>query len=65
MVNLGSDVKVTGEVDTEGPVRRLCGEMMILFYIYVKSNNVSCEFDKFRVDTHLCKPRNTPVAVYL
>lgn len=36
VVNLGSDVKVTGEVDTEGPVRRLCGEMMILFYIYVK-----------------------------
>ena len=25
------------------------------------SNNVSCEFDKLKVDTHLCKLRNTPV----
>ena len=24
--------------------------------------NVSCDFDKFTVDTHLCKLRNTPIA---
>ncbi|CAN0451253.1 unnamed protein product, partial [Laminaria digitata] len=26
VVNLGAAIKVTGGVDTEGPVRRLCGE---------------------------------------
>ena len=25
-----------------------------------QSEHVSCEFDKFRVDTHLCKRRDTP-----
>ena len=33
---------------------------------YVKniciSKHASCEFDKFRVDTHLCKLRDTPAA---
>ena len=26
----------------------------------ISSKHVSCEFDKFRVDTHLCKLRVTP-----
>ena len=31
----------------------------IILYKYF--NSVSCEFDKFRVDAHLCKLRNPPV----
>ena len=32
------------------------------YVFYNFSNKVSCEFDKFRVDAHLCKLRNTPLA---
>ena len=36
---------------------------MRLIYIYIIIlKHVSCEFDKFRVDSHLCKLRDTPAA---
>ena len=28
-------------------------------------NNVSCEFDEFRVDTHICKLHTAPVARFI
>ena len=32
-------------------------------FIYF-SNYVNCDFDRFRVDTHLCKLRDTPTAPF-
>ena len=31
-------------------------------FLYNYSNNVGCEFDEFRVNTHLCKLRATQAA---
>ena len=31
----------------------------------VNNKNVSCEFNKFTVDAHLCKLRDTPAARFL
>ena len=33
--------------------------------LYNYSNNISCKFDKFRVDSHLCTRRDTPAARFL
>lgn len=38
MVNLCAAVKLTGDVDTEGPLRRLCGEWMANFDASFKSS---------------------------
>ena len=42
---------------------RLESRSVCNIYIYISSNNIiSCEFDEFRVDSHLGKLRTTSVA---
>ena len=39
--------------------------LFVCFFFFFFRNNFSFEFDEFRVDTHLCKLRATPVALFL
>ena len=57
----------TCTLDGEGPLRSKIREpcrqlsMSSIGFFFHYSNNASCESDKFTVDTHLCKLRDTPV----